>query len=89
MSFNNFFIFLFPFFAYVKISKDSSAKYYQNNKKDYKEKPKEDITVFLKGKKKKKQQYGRNDTKIYQKMKNKSLLSAEKKYYEMRKNPLF
>ena len=30
----------------------------------------------------------KNDTKIYLKMKNKSLLSIEKKYYKMKKKPL-
>ena len=29
-----------------------------------------------------------NDTNIYQKMKNKSLLNIDKKYYKMRKNAL-
>ena len=46
------------FFTYIKISKDLSARYYQNNKKRLQNKLVKDIKVFLK-KKKKKQQYGR------------------------------
>ena len=46
----NFFIVFF--FTYIKISKDSSAKYYQDNKKDYKNKLMKDIAAFLKKKKK-------------------------------------
>ena len=37
MSSNNFLC----FFTYIKMSKDSSVKYYQNNKKDYKKKDRE------------------------------------------------
>ena len=46
------------FFTYIKISKDLSARYYQNNKKRLQNKLVKDMKVFLK-KKKKKQQYGR------------------------------
>ena len=46
------------FFTYIKISKDLSGKYYQNNKKRLQNKLVKDIKVFLK-KKNKKQQYGR------------------------------
>ena len=66
------------------MSKDSLAKYYQN----IKERLVKDIKVFLKKKKKKSNNMVVNDTKIYQKMKNKSLLSIEKKYYKIRKNTL-
>ena len=52
--------------------KDPSANYYQNNK----ERPVEDIKVFLKMKKS--DNMVRNDTKIYQKRENKSLSSIEK-----------
>ena len=42
------------FFTYLKISKDSSAKYYQNNKERLEKKNLvKDIKVFLKKKKKK------------------------------------
>ena len=45
------------FFTYIKISKDLSGKYYQNNKKRLQNKLVKDIKDFLK-KKNKKQQYG-------------------------------
>ena len=60
------------------MSKDSSAKYYQNNKETLQKKLVDDIKVFLKKKKKKSNNMVVNDTKIYEKMKNKSLLSIEK-----------
>ena len=47
-------------------------------KKDCKRKFVKDIKVFLNNKKKKSNNMVVNDTKIYQKMKNKSLLSIEK-----------
>ena len=72
---NNLFIILFTF---IKISNDSSYKYYQNNKERLRKKLRENIKVFLRTKKKKKQRCGANNTKIYQKMKNKCLLSIEK-----------
>ena len=50
MSSNNYFII---FFTYIKISKDSSAKYYQNDKESLQKDLVKDIKVFL-GKKKKK-----------------------------------
>ena len=59
------------------MSKDSSAKYYQNNKERLQELIK-DIKVFLKKKKIKSYNMVVNDTKIYQKMKSKSLLSIKK-----------
>ena len=60
------------------MAKDSSAKYYLNNKEKLRKKLLEDIKVFLKGKKKKSDNMVVNDMKIYQKMKNKSLLSVAK-----------
>ena len=47
-------------------------------KKKYKIKLVKDIKVFLKKKKKKSNNMFLNDTKIYQKMKNKSVFSIEK-----------
>ena len=60
------------------MSKDSSAKHYQNNKERLEKKIVKDIKAFLKKKKRKSNNMVMNDTKIYQKMKNKSLLSIEK-----------
>ena len=73
-------------FAFSKISKDLSAKYYQDNKKDYKKKLVKDIKVFLKKNKKKKEQYGRETYKNKLEDESKSWLSIEK--YKMRKNVL-
>ena len=71
------------------MSKDSSAKCYQNNKERLqKKKLVKTIKVFLKKEKKKSVNMVVNDTKIYQKMKNKSLLSIKKKYYQISKNAL-
>ena len=47
-----------------------------------------DIKIFLEKKKKKNNNMVRNATKIFQKIKYKSLLSIEKEYYRMRKNTL-
>ena len=52
-------------------------------KKDYKKKLMKDIKIFLK-KKRKNDNMVVNDTKICQKMKNKSLLSIEKIYIEIK-----
>ena len=65
-------------FTFIRISNDSSDKYYQNNKERLRKKLRENIKFFLRTKKKKKQWCGENNTKIYQKMKNKCLLSIEK-----------
>ena len=48
--------------------KDSSAKYYQNNKERLQKKLVKDFKVFLKKKKKKSNDMVVNDTKIYQKI---------------------
>ena len=58
------------------MSKDSSAQCYQNNKEKLQKKLTKDIKVFRK--KKTLDNIIVNDTKIYQKMKIKSLLSIEK-----------
>ena len=62
------------------MSNDSSAKFYVNNKErlQKKKKLKKDIKVFLKKNKKKSNNMVVSDTKISQKMKNKSLLSIVK-----------
>ena len=53
MSSNNYFII---FFTSIKMSKDSSAKYYQNDKESLQKDLVKDIKVFLGKKKKKKTQ---------------------------------
>ena len=61
------------------MSKVSSAKYFQNNTKLRKKKMLvKDIKVFLEKKKKKSNKMVMNNTRIYQKIENKSLLSIEK-----------
>ena len=57
---------------YRKMSKDLSAKFYQDNKERLQKKFVEDIKVFLKKKERKRNNIAVNDTKIYQKVKNKS-----------------
>ena len=59
------------------MSKNSSVKYYQDNKERLQKKLVKDIKVFLK-KKKKKNNMVVKDEKISQKIKNKSWLSIEK-----------
>ena len=68
----------------MKISKYSSAKYYQNNKERLQKNLVKDIKIFLKKKKKKNDNMVVNDTKIYQKMK----YCKNEEYYKMRKNAL-
>ena len=70
------------------MTKDSSAKYYQNNKERLEKKLVKDIKGFLKKKKRKSNNMIVIDKKIVEKVKNKSLLSIEKIYYKMRKNAL-
>ena len=64
------------------MSKSLSAKYYHENKKNYKRNLVKDIKIILKKKKKKINNMVVNITKIFQKMKNKSLLSIEKNIIE-------
>ena len=75
MSTNNF---IKNFFTYKKMSKDSLATYYKNNKERLQRKLMKDIKVFVKKKKKKSDNIVVNYTKIYQEIKNKSLLNIEK-----------
>ena len=71
------------------MSKNLSAKYYQENNERLQKNLVKDIKIFLRKKKKKSSNMVVNVTKISQKMKNKSLLSVEKKYYRLRKHALF
>ena len=60
------------------MSKNLSAKYYQENKERLQKKACERYKIFLREKKKKGNNMVINVTKISQKMKNKILLSIEK-----------
>ena len=62
------------------MSKNSSTKHYQDNKKRLQKKLTNDIKAFLKKKKKKSNNMVVKDTKISQKMKNISWLSIEKDF---------
>ena len=64
------------------MSKNLSAKYYQENKERLQKKLVKDAKVFLKKKKKKSDKIIVNITKISQKMKSKSLLSIERNIME-------
>ena len=46
------YIYIYKYITYLKMAKDTSANYYQNDKKYYKKKLVRDIEVFLKKKKK-------------------------------------
>ena len=67
---------------------NSSNKYYQESQEKLQKKLVKHIKIFLKKKKEKSNSQVRNDTKIYQIMKNKSFLSIEKKYDKRRTNAL-
>ena len=71
------------------MSKNSLAKYYQNNKERLQKKLVKGIKVFLKKKKKNSNNMFINNIKIYQEMRNKSLLSTEKKKIQNKKKCLF
>ena len=64
------------------MSKNFSAKYCQENKETLQKKLVKDIKIFLKKKKKKSDNMVVNVTKSFQKMKNRSLFSIEKKFIE-------
>ena len=60
------------------MSEDLSAKYYQNNKERLQKKLVNDIKESLSKEEKKSDNMVVSDTKIYQKLRNKNLLSIEK-----------
>ena len=67
------------------MSKNSSAKYYRDNKERLQKEVKKDIKIFLKKKKKRNKNMVVNDIKIYQKMKNKVYLPKYRKNIKWRK----
>ena len=69
------------------MSKDSSVKYFQNNKERLQKKAREKYQILSKEEKDKSDNMVLIDIKISQNMKNKSLLSIEKNY-KMRKKAL-
>ena len=70
------------------MSKNVSAKYYQEKKETLQKKLVKDIKFFLKNKNEKSNNMVVNYTKIYQKIKSKCSLSIEKKNYKIRKKCL-
>ena len=64
------------------MSKSSSAKYYQENRKRVQKKAPERYQYLSKEEKEKSDNMVMNVTKIFQKMKNKTLLSIEKNITE-------
>ena len=81
--------FFITFFTYIKMSKDSSAKFYQINKERLQKKLARNIGVFLKKKKKKVTIWLWTIETFYQKVKNKSLLSIEKRIIKWEKTPYY
>ena len=75
MSSNNFFI---NFFTYIKMSKNSSAKYYQENKERLQKKICKRYQSLSKKEKGKKQQYGRERYKNLSEDEKLSWLSIQK-----------
>ena len=67
------------------MSKDSSVKYCQNNKERLQKKARERYQSISEKEKKKSNNMVVNYTKIYEKMKNKSLLSIEKNIVKLEK----
>ena len=72
----------------MKMSKNSSAKYYQDNKEKLQKKLVKDIKVFLKKKKKKKRRYGRVRYRHLPEDEKQKLVGYRKKIYQMRKKAL-
>ena len=70
------------------MSKNLSAKYYQEDKESLQKRLVKNIKIFQRKKKKKSDNIVVNVAKISQKMKTKSWLNIEKKH-RMRKNALF
>ena len=71
---------------YIKLSRNSSAEYYQENKERLQKKLIKDSKIFLEKKETKKKMVV-NITRISQKMKKKSLVSIEKNIVEWEKMP--
>ena len=69
------------------MSKDSCAKCYPNNKERLQKKASGRYQSLSQGEKEKWDNMVVNNTKIYQKMKNKSLLSVEKNTIQWEKTP--
>ena len=69
------------------MSKESSAKYYQNNKERLQKKLVKDIKVFLKKKKKRSDNMVVKDTKSEDEKQ--KLVEYRKQYYKLKKTPYY
>ena len=67
------------FFTYLKMSKDSSPKYYQNNKERLQKKARERCQSLSKGEKEKQWQYVRERYKSLQEDERQKLVGYKKK----------
>ena len=74
---------------YIKMSKDSLAKYYQDNKERLQKKACERCQSLSKEEKEKKQQYGHEWYKNLLVAEKQKLVGYRKKYYKMRKMPYY
>ena len=72
----------FCFFVYIDLSKNLSAKYYQNIKKEYRKKLAKRYQNLSKEEKRRSTNMALNIIKFSQTMKNKSLLDIEKNILE-------
>ena len=72
-------------FIYIKMYKNSSAKYYQKNKEILQQQIIRDIKFFLK-KRKKKQEYGPEQYKNLSEDEKQRLVEYRKSYFEMQTN---
>ena len=79
---------MFFFFIYIKISKNLSTKYYQENKERLRENARERYQNLSKEEKGKKRQYCRKRYKNLSENEKQKLVEYRKKYYRMRKNAL-
>ena len=79
------FLYIYIFFIYIKISKNASAKYYQENKERLQKKARERCQNLSKDGREKNNNMMVNIIKISQKMKNKSWLSIEKNIIKWQK----
>ena len=70
------------------MSKDSSAKYYENNKERLQKNLVKDIKVVLKKKKEEKQQYGFEQYKNLPEDEKQKLVKYRKKHYKTRNSAL-
>ena len=75
--------------TYIKVSKDSWDKYYQNKNERLQKKARQRYQSLSKEEKEKKQQYGLGQYKNLPDDEKEKLAEYRKKYYKMRKTPYY